>query len=50
MNAPEFEGATDLLVADEWLASIQVLLNFMNITDKEKVLYTSHVLKKDARY
>ena len=50
MNASEFEGATDLLVADEWLASIQVLLNFMNITDQEKVLCPSYVLKKDAGY
>ena len=50
MRAPEFEGSFDPLVADEWLSSLQVILDFMNLTDQEKVRCASFVLKKDARY
>ena len=50
MKPPEFEGSTDLLKAEEWLTSLQIILNFMNLTEQEKVLYASYVLKKDARY
>ena len=50
MRAPEFEGSSDPLVADEWLSSLQVILDFMNLTDQEKVRCASFVLKKDARY
>ena len=37
MRAPEFEGSSDPLVADEWLSSLQVILDFMNVADQEKV-------------
>ena len=50
MSPPDFEGSTDPLVADEWLASLQVMFNLMYITDQEKVLCASYVLKRDARY
>ena len=49
-HAPEFEGSSDPLVADEWISSIQVILDFMNLTDQEKVRCASFNLKKDARY
>ena len=50
MRAPEFEGSTDPLVADEWISEIKTIFNFMNITEQEKVICASFVMKKDARY
>ena len=50
MRAPEFEGSPDPLVADEWLSNLQVILNFMNLSVREKVRCASFVLKNDARY
>ncbi|GMN27666.1 hypothetical protein TIFTF001_044148 [Ficus carica] len=48
MKVPEFEGTTDPLVADNWLIDIQVILDFMGLTEHEKVLCASFALKKDA--
>ncbi|GMN19040.1 hypothetical protein TIFTF001_039710 [Ficus carica] len=50
MKAPEFEGTTDPIEADNWLIDIQVILDFMGITEPEKVLCASFALKKDARH
>ncbi|GMN58255.1 hypothetical protein TIFTF001_027356 [Ficus carica] len=50
MKAPEFEGTTDPIEADNWLVDIQVILDFMGITEREKVLCASFVLKKDVRH
>ncbi|GMN18935.1 hypothetical protein TIFTF001_048557 [Ficus carica] len=50
MKAPEFKGTTDPLVADNWLIDIQVILDFMRLTEHEKVLCASFALKKDARH
>ena len=50
MRTPEFEGLSDPLVADEWLSSLQVVLDFMNLIDQEKMHSASFVLKKDTRY
>ncbi|GMN74374.1 hypothetical protein TIFTF001_052362 [Ficus carica] len=50
MKAPEFEGTTDPIAADNWLIDIQVILNFMRLTEQEKVLCASFALKKDARH
>lgn len=48
MHPPEFNGVTNPLVAEEWLSSIQVVLEFMNLMDLEKILCASYVLKMDA--
>ncbi|GMN21683.1 hypothetical protein TIFTF001_040088 [Ficus carica] len=50
MKAPEFEGTTDPIEADNWLIDIQVILDFMGITEREKVLCASFALNKDARH
>ena len=50
MKAPEFEGSTDPIAADNWLIDIQVILDFMRITEQEKVLCASFALKNDARH
>ncbi|GMN71109.1 hypothetical protein TIFTF001_052618, partial [Ficus carica] len=46
----DFEGPTDPIAADNWLIDIQVILDFMRLTEQEKVLCASFVLKKDARH
>ncbi|GMN23004.1 hypothetical protein TIFTF001_051278 [Ficus carica] len=50
MKVPEFEGPTDPIAADNWLIDIQVILDFMRLTEQEKVLCASFALKKDARH
>ncbi|GMN56219.1 hypothetical protein TIFTF001_025336 [Ficus carica] len=50
MKQPEFEGSTNPLEAEEWLTSLQIVLNFMDLTDQEKVFCASYVMKNDARY
>ncbi|GMN61372.1 hypothetical protein TIFTF001_030470 [Ficus carica] len=50
MKAPEFEGSTDPIEADNWLINIQVILDFMGLTEQENVLCASFALKKDARH
>ncbi|GMN20428.1 hypothetical protein TIFTF001_043087 [Ficus carica] len=50
MKASEFERLTDPIKADNWLMNIQVILDFMGLTEQEKVLCASLTLKKDARY
>ncbi|GMN67296.1 hypothetical protein TIFTF001_036356 [Ficus carica] len=50
MKASEFEGLMDPIEADNWLIDIQVILDFMGLTEQEKVLCASFALKKDARH
>ncbi|GMN20598.1 hypothetical protein TIFTF001_047137 [Ficus carica] len=50
MKAPEFEGPTDPIAADNWLIDIQVIQDFMRLTEQEKVICASFALKKDARH
>ena len=49
MKAPEFEGSTNPIEADNWLIYLQVILNFLRLNDQEKVLCASFMLRKDAR-
>ncbi|KAL5548161.1 hypothetical protein UlMin_003392 [Ulmus minor] len=50
MKPAEFEGSTNPLDAEEWLSSIQTIMEFMELNDRERVLCVSYMLKKDARY
>ncbi|GMN19779.1 hypothetical protein TIFTF001_045233 [Ficus carica] len=50
MKAPEFEGPTDPIEADNWLIDIQIILDFVGLTEQEKVMCASFALKKDARH
>ncbi|GMN61625.1 hypothetical protein TIFTF001_030724 [Ficus carica] len=36
MKPPKFKGFTDPLEAEEWLTSLQIVLNFMDLTEQEK--------------
>ncbi|GMN30853.1 hypothetical protein TIFTF001_046458 [Ficus carica] len=49
MEPKEFNGSTDPLVAQGWLKSIELVLNFMDLTDNEKVKCASYCLMDDAR-
>ncbi len=49
MKAPEFNGSTDPIEADNWLIDVQVILNLMKLNDQEKVMCASYMLKKEAR-
>ncbi|GMN22511.1 hypothetical protein TIFTF001_047444 [Ficus carica] len=49
MKAPEFEGSTNPIEADNWLIDLQVALNFLRLNDQERVLCASFMLRKDAR-
>ncbi|KAL5553902.1 hypothetical protein UlMin_041303 [Ulmus minor] len=48
MKPTEFAGSTDPLEAEEWLSSIETILDFMRLTDQERVSCASFMLKKDA--
>ncbi|KAL5580554.1 hypothetical protein UlMin_012996 [Ulmus minor] len=48
MKPTEFAGSTDPLEAEEWLSSIETILEFMRLTDQERVSCASFMFKKDA--
>ncbi|GMN70308.1 hypothetical protein TIFTF001_039350 [Ficus carica] len=48
MKAPKFEGPTDPIEADNCLIDIQIILDFMGLTEQEKVMCASFELKKNA--
>ncbi|KAL5561756.1 hypothetical protein UlMin_031503 [Ulmus minor] len=50
MKPAEFVGSSDPLEAEEWLSSIETILEFMELSDREKVMCASYMLRKDARY
>ncbi|KAL5577023.1 hypothetical protein UlMin_018722 [Ulmus minor] len=50
MKPTEFVGSSDPLEAEEWLSSIETILEFMELSDREKVMCASYMLRKDARY
>ena len=50
MKPAEFTGSTDPLEAEEWLSSIETILDFMELSDHERVMCATYMLKKDARH
>ncbi|XP_062086383.1 uncharacterized protein LOC133792491 [Humulus lupulus] len=48
-HPPNFEGSTDPLEAEEWLRSIESILDHMRLGNEDRVSCASHLLKKDAR-
>ncbi|KAL5537508.1 hypothetical protein UlMin_045605 [Ulmus minor] len=50
MKPAEFVGSSDPLEAEEWLSLIETILEFMELSDREKVMCASYMLRKDARY
>ncbi|KAL5581166.1 hypothetical protein UlMin_013608 [Ulmus minor] len=47
---PSFEGTTDPLVAEEWIRSIERILDFMMLTDEQRIMCATYMFTKDARY
>ncbi|KAL5560227.1 hypothetical protein UlMin_036438 [Ulmus minor] len=50
MKPKEFEGSSNPLDAEEWLSSIQLIMKFMELNDKERVFCASFMFKREARY
>lgn len=44
-----YEGSTDPLVAEQWMAVITSILNIMRLEGNEKVAYANYMLRNDAR-
>ncbi|KAL5552945.1 hypothetical protein UlMin_040346 [Ulmus minor] len=47
---PTFEGSNDPLAAEEWLRNIERILDFMKLSDQERIMCATYKLTKDARY
>ncbi|KAL5578529.1 hypothetical protein UlMin_020228 [Ulmus minor] len=49
-NPHTFEGSTNPLEAEEWLRSVEAILDFMRLNDQEKISCATFMFKKNARY
>ncbi|KAL5570677.1 hypothetical protein UlMin_027252 [Ulmus minor] len=47
---PTFEGSNDPLAAEEWLRNIERILDFMKLSNQERIICATYKLTKDARY
>ena len=50
MKPPVFEGSPNLLDAEDWLSSIEIIMDFMELSDHERVSCASYMFKCEARY
>ncbi|KAL5544699.1 hypothetical protein UlMin_008483 [Ulmus minor] len=50
MKLPLFEGSINPLDAEEWLSTMETILDFMELKDDEKIICAAYVLRKEARY
>ncbi|KAL5560395.1 hypothetical protein UlMin_036606 [Ulmus minor] len=50
MKPPLFEGTTNPLEAEDWLSTMETILDFMELRDEEKITCAMYVLRKEARY
>ncbi|KAL5575284.1 hypothetical protein UlMin_016983 [Ulmus minor] len=50
MKPPLFEGTTNPLEAEDWLSTMETILDFMELRDEEKITCAVFVLRKEARY
>ena len=44
MKLAQFVGSTDPLEAKEWISSIETILDFMQLSDRERVACVSYML------
>ncbi|XP_057461053.1 uncharacterized protein LOC130751444 [Actinidia eriantha] len=49
LNPPEFMGATDPLVAEEWLKKLDIIFEVMEVTDEQKLLLATFMFRGEAR-
>ena len=50
MNPNEFEGSSNPLDAKKWLSSVQLIMDFMELNERERVFCASFMFKREARY
>ena len=50
MKTAQFAKSTDPLEAKEWISSIETILDFMQLSDRERVACASYIVKKDAHH
>ena len=50
MKSPSFEGSANPLDTEEWLSSIETILDFMELDNREKIICAASMLKREARY
>ena len=50
MKPPLFEGITNSLEAEDWLSTLETILDFMELRDEEKITCAVHALRKEAQY
>ncbi|XP_073020755.1 uncharacterized protein [Primulina eburnea] len=49
MSPKEFSGTTDPMIAEGWIKSIEVIFDFMELTDADRVRCATFLLSGDAR-
>ncbi|GFZ12763.1 hypothetical protein Acr_23g0011480 [Actinidia rufa] len=49
LNPPEFVGAVDPLVAEEWLKKLDAIFEVMEVTDEQKLTLATFMLRGEAR-
>ena len=49
MKPPLFEGTTNSLEAENWLSTMETILDFMELRDEKKITCAVYVLRKEAR-
>ena len=50
LEPKEFKGSTDPYEEEDWLQSTQSMLGVMELSDKERILCATFMLKGEARY
>ncbi|XP_012838034.1 PREDICTED: uncharacterized protein LOC105958576 [Erythranthe guttata] len=49
MNPSEFHGGPDPVVAEEWIKSLEVIFDYMQMNDRERVHCALFLLRNEAR-
>lgn len=47
---PMFEGATNLLVAEDWIIEFEKIFTLIDYTKSQKVVYVAFMLSKEASH
>ncbi|XP_012846710.1 PREDICTED: uncharacterized protein LOC105966666 [Erythranthe guttata] len=50
MNPSEFHGGTDPTIAEEWIKSLEVIYDYMQMTDRDRVHCAIFLLRNEARH
>ncbi|XP_012850947.1 PREDICTED: uncharacterized protein LOC105970658 [Erythranthe guttata] len=50
MNPSEFHGGIDPTVAEEWIKSLEVIYDYMKMTDQDRVHCAIFLLRNEARH